>query len=461
MSTKQVYTSVFLSLILAISFSCKKENLKDELNSSSASIKSGAVPDYIAVINSQTMSSFEKGQILLSADNLPNNVQKELAEKASLFNPYVIELVFVSQQSVPNIALFSLIENNSVTDGTLISILHSVAPLNQATKNKLTQNRNNISISQFSTSQRDKIISICLNKVYYTDKAIVQNGVDESSVFFQSESEKLFFNSVSEIDLTTVQNGIEGGDWIRGASTVKTSTNSDNITTTSIYCKRPPNTKCMKVVKQSAISLNQNETAFFADLLQTNDDFIKARKITDKDEMSEELKSKILELLPTMKGYAQEASLYSIGNFNNENLIRIIMASGITDAVVQNVLKFNAPVSQSIKDFALSTRPKLNLSDLSLYNTKQVAIALCCDEILVGNNISILELSDGNHGITITSYQSFSFVNSVNEADKQKVIVGGGKWIRGEIQYRIEQPNSYYILCENPPTTKCVKVIKT
>lgn len=452
---KLIYGTLFLALVGIGFVGCKKEQLnKSSLRQNE---KSMSQQDLVSLINSQTVSSFEKGQILLGENDLSTNVQKELAEKASLFDPFVLEVVFISQESIPNIALFRLIENNSVTDGTLISILHSVAPLNQATKVKLAQSRSQINTSMFSENPSEHLISLCSLKIFYTNKIHTLKSDLETSMLFKMNSSLNFYNSISEADLLTLQNGLESGGWVRGASTIKDL--GDGIT--QVTCKRPPYTKCMKAVGSTSSSLSSIENDFIDDLNNTVDKFEKANKITNLLSETQALKSRIIDILSDMDGYSQEASLYSLGQFDSNNLIKISMTKSASDAVLLNVLKINAPINTEVLQVIQKIRPKLEVSSLLDFSNKEIAIALCCNEIFIGSQIEISEISNG-HKIDIVNLTTSNFVNSVANIDKQKIIAGGGKWIRGEVILSNENTsnNTTTKICSSPPDTKCVKVAK-
>lgn len=461
---------VIKPLILFISTSlltigCQKEKITPrgvETNShiESSYEKAGNQNDsyLIQVINSQNLDAFEKGNELISVRQLSDNVLTEFVQKANLFDQYVIEVVLSSQNELFSDLLTAMINNNSITDETLESILISKAPLDANIISELNSNQRNVDINKIQLGNKNvKIVSICANVIIMADAITTLNSCDETVFLLENASTIPLANSCIKSDSDKLRAAGGDGGWTKGRAIIQ-----EEGDDTYLRCRRPPYSKCAKVIRKN-VSLSNNEIGLLNTLKSSNQsDFQKGKMLLEENEISENLMSEIIDLGCSLDSYVMETVLMSSGKLSEDNLIKVMLSENFSDEMVKNILITNPPLSNRTEGYVLKLRPNLNLSEIQYYYDKSIMIALCCGQIFIGNSVTIEENGHNAHNISIDNESILSFANSIsqNNLETMRQVGGGGNWIKGELSWVSENNQVSNYICSRPPNKRCAKVVK-
>lgn len=411
----------------------------------------------ISVIQNTQMNQYEKARILLNEDLLSTTVCNELLSNSANYDQYIIEVVLASQIELKDEALINLIEKVGINDATVKSILQSKSPLSNTVKSKLTSTRPNINTTDIvQYDNYIKLINMCDQSILYTESLIYSKGSDRSNFLTKNLQSKKFINTTNDSNIAMMISGC-GGRWTCGSARVRDEGNG----ITSIQCINTSE-KCVKIAKEKK-SLSTFDNGIVSVLDDPNlNSFEKTNSILNIENISPELMNEIIDRRTSLNSHSFEIILLSSGKISDSNLAKMIIDPTINESLLRNILIVNTPLSEDSKDLISRFHPSISLSGIANYNNKSLAISLCLGGLLSGDNISINEVSDTNHEISVTNQTIIPFVFSASDPDVATMIAGcGGKWICGEYVYKTKFDTTVTHACSAPPNKKCVKVAKT
>ncbi len=470
--------SVLLSVTAGITiYSCRKDNSKanqavpaisnqNNTPGNNNHRKACDEREALSIINDEALTGSEKTSLLIEYDNLTPAVALAILERSTEFGLFNMELIFqVCKISDDN--LIAISKNSYFDDATLSNIIAAQLPIEPQTESRITELRPGIMMRELNVlKDYDKAISLCDLKMIYAPKSYVIYTCAGKSFKFINPVFRSFVNYAGANDVNVVARvrDKDKTEWTLGDKSQSSTTGSDGTTVHSISCSTPPNTKCMKIVKQASAELTIDDGELI-DLLNdaSLNDYEKGAELSITD-IQAPVMTELINKFCTFDKYVFELITTSNKTMSPDNINRMILNPDISDMLLTNILITNTALKPSSISLMEIARPNLNARYFAGYNSKSKIISLCNTNILVGENLIKSSPDANTTQITIENSESFNFVY---QPDPVKVELirkkkGGTKdtWINGEQSMITTVGNTTTLKCVEPPSPKCC-IVKT
>ncbi len=471
-----VTLSVLLSVAAGITiYSCRKDNnnvnqpvcaTNNQSNTPGKSKQRKACDEReaLGILNDEELSASEKTSLLIEYDNLTPVVTMAILERSAEFGLFNMELLFqVCEISDDN--LIAISRNSYFDDATLSNIIAAQLPIERQTESQIVELRPRIMMRELTMlKDYDKAISLCDLKMIYAPKIYVIYARSGKTFKFINPVFRSFANNAGANDVNVVARvrDKDKTEWTLGDKSQSSSTGSDGTTVHTISCSMPPNTKCMKIVKQASAALVFGDKALI-DLLNDASlgDYEKGAELSVTD-IQAPVMEELINKFCTFDKYVFELLTTSNKSMSEDNINRMILNPDISDMLLKNILITNTPLESSSVSLVGVARPNLNVGYFAQYDTKSKIISMCNTNILVGEN---LEKTNPAANTTVMVLENSERFNFVYQPDPVKVELirrkkGGTKdtWVYGEQSMIATVGNTTTLKCVEPPSPKCCSI---
>lgn len=476
MKNKIFKVSVLLLSILGLTiYSCKKSNLELDPNINNSNIETSSYQnnqrkncndgEVNQIINDQTLTASEKTSALIEYDELSSNAVSSIVNNSSSFGKFNLELIFQVCQ-IKDVDLILFANHSYFDDATLSNIIAAQLPVSTGVEAIIKTHRPNINMSELNKLKNyDRVLSLCDLKMIYAPKSYVIYECKGKSIKFLNPVFRSFVNTAtsSDIDVVSRVKDKDKSEWTLGAKSQSSTTDPDGTTVHTISCSTPPNTKCMKIVKQASAERTVDDNTLIDVINNMSlDDYEKGAALTSQDIQSPVM-TELINKFCTFDKYVFELITTSNKTMDEDNINRMILNSDIADNLLTNILISSTPLKATSISLLRVVRPNLKAEFFAKYNTKAKIISICNTNITVGDNLIKTNPTPNSTQIKIDNAEGFNFVYQpdpvkIDLIRKKKKGDTKDTWVYGEQSYQSTVGNTTTLSCVEPPSPKCCLV---
>jgi len=457
---------IISSIILIISCTKDKELLEQTTsnkNDTDLHLKSSTVNnDFILLecLNNPELDSYDKGGVFLDQDSLSENIIDSLLNHSVDIEPFVMELILISQENFTNKSFQAIIDCENIDNPTLENILLTKTPLHNEINDYVFEKREMVIEHNYDDYQ--KLISTCDGGVIFAEKIIEIYDCNSTSFLIVNPTKKSFINlcNCEEENTQKMLNSAGGSKWVKGSRTVQTNSAGD---ITKVTCDRPPTPKCVKAMPQNIEkgTISQSDNSIINFINSNSSDFIKGKKLINEEELSDVVLLELFKKVCDFDQFVFETIFLSQEKLSEKILVNLIMNENIPNEMLTNILIVNSPLEGNILNYIEKFRTDISIDYINQFSEKEILLSMCNQSLIIGDKIEI-EQKHNHKEFKVYNKSVISMYSSISESNKSKFLVGGNnsKWVYGEISAHGGNSGYDIYICVKPPNKKCLKLAK-